>query len=98
MFANGGSVNGVQILSEESVTEMKRVQYPDLDSTQGLIWYSRDIEGTQYFGHGGGDSGVATRIGFREDGVGFVVLMNASGSGGTLNSIEEVLLQYSNEL
>ncbi len=98
MFANEGSVDGNQILSEEAVSEMKRPQYPDLDSTQGLIWYSWNTDGVQYFGHGGSDSGVSTQIGFREDGVGFVILMNGSGDGNTLGSIEDALLEYVVEL
>ena len=38
-FMNDGEYNGVRILNEESVEEIERVQYPDIDDSQGLIFY-----------------------------------------------------------
>lgn len=98
MFVNGGTYDGIEILSPQGVTEMKRIQYPQLDGTQGLIWYSRDIDGIRYFGHGGSDRGVSTRIGFRDDGMGFVILMNSAEVDGTLGRIEYALIDFAREL
>ena len=98
MFANGGVYGDTEILSAQSVTEMKRIQYPLLSDTQGLIWYSWNSGGEVFFGHGGNDMGVATRIGFRDDGIGFVILMNAAERDGTLNRVEYALLEYADTL
>ena len=98
MFANGGVYGDTEILSTQSVTEMKRIQYPLLSDTQGLIWYSWNSGGEVFFGHGGNDMGVATRIGFRDDGIGFVILMNAAERDGTLNRVEYALLEYADTL
>lgn len=98
MFANGGVHEGVKILSESGVSEMKRVQYPNLDATQGLIWYSWGMDGSQVIGHNGGDEGVSTEMGFRNDGVGFVILMNGGGRNNTLSTIESALFESANNL
>ena len=58
------SYRDVSILSEENISEMKRTQYPQLDDTQGLIWYSWEHDGSVYFGHGGSDMGVRHRSRF----------------------------------
>jgi len=93
MFANGGSRNGTHILSADSVVEMRTVHYPQLSSNQGLIWYSWSFDGEDITGHNGGDSGVSTEVGFRDDGTGFVVLMNSRSQGGILPNIERALLE-----
>ncbi|MAA79782.1 MAG: hypothetical protein CL916_11030 [Deltaproteobacteria bacterium] len=77
---------------------MKRIQYPQLDERQGLVWYSWMSDEVRYFGHGGSDRGVSTRVGFRDDGLGFVILMNTAGSGNTLNRIEDALIDASDEI
>lgn len=98
MFANGGSYRDVSILSEESISEMKRAQYPQLDDTQGLIWYSWEHDGSVYFGHGGSDMGVSTQIAIRDDGIGYVILMNAHGEGSPLERIKNALLERAETL
>ena len=98
MFVNEGTYRDVEILSPSSVSEMKRPQYPDLDENQGLVWYSWNSDEIQYFGHGGGDLGVSTQIGFRDDGFGFVILMNSTGSGNTLDDIKSALIEHAAEL
>ena len=98
MFSNGGIYRDVSLLSEESISEMKRTQYPQLDDTQGLIWYSWEHDGSVYFGHGGSDMGVSTQIGIRDDGIGYVILMNAHGEGSPLERIKNVLLEQAETL
>ena len=98
MHTNNGLHHQTNILSTEAVLEMNTVQYPDLDSTQGLVWYRWDFNGETIFGHNGGDYGVSTEIGFTEDGRGFVILVNAAGDQYILPNIEEALLNAANAL
>ena len=93
MFSNGGQLGDALILSENAVSEMSRAHYPELDSEQGLIWTRWIFEGQSIIGHNGGDIGVSTEMGLREDGVGFVILMNASGRANTLSRIESMLFE-----
>lgn len=75
-FAQGGILDGERILSEESVAEAKRVQYPELKNNQGLSWYYRSRG--QLIGHDGDDRGVHTRMSLRlTDGVGVILLANS---------------------
>jgi len=98
MFANEGSRDGTRVLSEDSVAEMRTVHYPELSTNQGLIWYSWTFEGEPITGHNGGDAGVSTEVGFREDGTGFVVLMNGRNQDGLLGNVERALLEAADSL
>ena len=78
----GGELDGARILNEATVADMLRVQLPDIDEEQGLAWYQDEIGGQLFWGHDGGDPGVATQMYFRpSDGIGFVLLLNGSPRG-----------------
>ncbi|MBM75767.1 MAG: hypothetical protein CMK59_10230 [Proteobacteria bacterium] len=98
MHSNGGHYRDTKIISEDSIAELNTAHYPSLDSGQGLIWYEWTLNGQRIRGHNGGDSGVSTEIGVREDGTGFVILMNSSGEGNILRNIEEALLNTADQL
>ena len=72
---NEGDYNGTRILTPETVAEIGEVQFPQLDSQQGLIWYHED----GLLGHEGGEEGALTRLFFQPDtGVGVILLTNSS--------------------
>ena len=98
MFASAGVRDDVRILSEDSVDGMQTVPYPQLNPSQSLIWYSWNFDGMEIMGHNGGDAGVSTEVGLRDDGTGFVVLMNGSGDGQILPSVERALLEVADTL
>jgi CubicO group peptidase (beta-lactamase class C family) len=76
-FIRGGELGGARILSESSVREMRSSQIPAEYAGQGLIWYVLHRHGERYWGHDGGDSGVATQMYFRPtDGTGVITLAN----------------------
>ncbi len=78
-FAAFGTLDGVRILREDTVREMRRTQFPDVAQGQGLIWYRFALRGMPLMGHNGGDRGVATQMYFRpRDGVGVIVLANGN--------------------
>lgn len=88
-FTAGGVYDGERILDADSVEAMLDPQVPDLDETQGLIWYSWTLGDEEVWGHNGGDDGVTTEILFRKrDGVGVVLLAN--GDGDRWSPIEEI--------
>ncbi len=93
-FINAGTYNEVQLLEEQTVQMMLTLQYPDIDAAQGLCWYSKETAGEIYWGHDGADPGVATQMFFRpSDGVGVVVLTNATLGLPFMNRIEKRLFE-----
>lgn len=77
MLMNGGAIDGVRILEESTVEEMRRLQRPG-DEEQGIVWFYSTVDGEQLLGHDGSEFGCRTEIQFRtRDNVGVVVLMNA---------------------
>jgi CubicO group peptidase (beta-lactamase class C family) len=81
MHANGGVYDGIRILSEKSVEEMHRAQYPDsLDRGHhhGLGWYFKTYpDGEIYGGHGGTHPGVFSIMKMRySDKVGVICIRN----------------------
>jgi CubicO group peptidase (beta-lactamase class C family) len=71
----GGELDGARILDQATVDEMLRIQFPSVQSDQGLVWYYTD--GGTLVGHDGADWGWSSEMFFRvEDGVGVVVLAN----------------------
>jgi len=81
MHTSGGVYDGVQILSEESVEEMHRAQYPDsLDEgyNHGFGWYFKTHpDGETYGRHGGRHHGAAAEMIMRySDKVGILFFWN----------------------
>ena len=102
-FIRGGELDGVRILEEATVREMRRSQVPDEIAGQGLIWYVLHRRGERYWGHNGGDSGVATQMFFRpSDGTGVITLANGdwrrAGGGWPLSLIMDRLFEEADRL
>ena len=79
MFAELGVYRGQRLLSEATATEMRRVQIPDLDDTQALIWYYDDYgDRSGLLGHDGDDPGTASLM-FFDPSTGDGALLVANG-------------------
>ncbi len=67
-----------QILKPETVREMRRIQFPELDSYQGLaFYYYYSSNGDGFLGHGGITDGTTTEMWFRlRDGAGIIMMCN----------------------
>jgi CubicO group peptidase (beta-lactamase class C family) len=90
-FIQYGEVDGVRILRPETVEEMRRIQYPDVSSTFGLLWYYKTLHSWELMGHNGGNNGVSTEMFFRpEDGVAVILLMNGNWTQQNLHIIYAV--------
>lgn len=78
MFMQLGVYGGQRLLSEATVKEMQRVQAPDLDEDQGLVWAYDDFGSrTHVMGHAGSDNGVSANMYFDPaDGAGVIVMSN----------------------
>lgn len=78
---NGGALGDTRILEQATVDLMLSIQSEELDPYQGLIWYQVDVEGTNHWGHNGGDPGVTTNMWFeRESKDGFILLLTGNPS------------------
>jgi CubicO group peptidase (beta-lactamase class C family) len=87
-LASGGS-----ILRRSTVDTMLEVQS---EKIWGLSWYQREAAGHAFWGHGGADPGVNTRIDLnREDGVGAIVFVNTFLDSGAneMRELNERLLR-----
>lgn len=92
----GGELDGVRILSERSVSEMLRPQFPGIAPDQALAFQIRVLGGARVVGHEGEDEGTSTALFLDvEAGAGAVVLANgdafASGSSERIGAISELL-------
>jgi CubicO group peptidase (beta-lactamase class C family) len=103
VFVRGGELDGVRLLQQDTVREMRSSQVPDEIHGQGLVWYVLFRHGERYWGHNGGDSGVATQMFFRPtDGVGVITLANGdwrrSGASWPLSLIMDRLFEEAGRL
>ncbi len=93
----GGELDGVRILSADSVDQMFTRQILDVEPYQGLFWYWSTEYGGPLVGHDGGDYGVATSLYLDpESGVGTVVLANVDWTGrssAAIATIESLLFE-----
>jgi CubicO group peptidase (beta-lactamase class C family) len=86
MHANGGVYNGVRILSEDSVEEIHKKQYPDSYDgicRHGFGWYSwiKNDTGEEFGGHMGGYRGAQALMHLRySDNVGVIMLWNQNSN------------------
>jgi CubicO group peptidase (beta-lactamase class C family) len=86
----GGEFEAGRILEQETVDTMLSFDHYG----RGLCWSPREMDnGGFLWGHGGGDPGIATYLGFRpDDGVGVIVFHNTSSPGEAAAEIFEYLL------
>ena len=81
MVLNCGEYLGVRLLAPAMVRQMLTPQYPSLDPTIGMLWFSIRQGGDIVVGHDGEDPGVNTLMYFRpKDQVGVIVLANGNSN------------------
>lgn len=92
-----GEYQGKRILKAKTVHEMLKIQYPELEETQALVWFREtDEDGTgTLIGHDGSDPGVLTMMFYDPDKkIGFIILMNGEPKGrGIDDEIFEIIDQ-----
>lgn len=89
-FAHDGSLDGVEVLEPATAQAMRQAPMPQVDPTQGVIWYWQG----DTIGHTGGDLGVSTSMFYRPaDGAGVIFLMNAEPTDAAYSAIEQRLWQ-----
>ncbi|MEM6996623.1 MAG: serine hydrolase domain-containing protein [Myxococcota bacterium] len=75
MMSGSGVYEGERMLAESTIEELKRIQFPALDETQGLVWYY-DFDGA-LLGHDGSDNGASSLMFFDpETGDGALLVAN----------------------
>lgn len=72
-----GTLDGVTFLSPESIDEERRVQFPSVSGSQGLVWYYRNLAGSRWLTHSGSSFGTSANVLYRDDGRGLVVITNS---------------------
>jgi len=100
-FIEDGTWGTETILAPATVEEMRTVQFPALDASQGLIWYYKSLVLQTLLGHNGGDDGASTDMFYRpDDGIGVIVLTNGDSKAGydAMNRIQLRLYQEAEEL
>ena len=95
-YIGGGMLNGVRILKSETIGLMLSDQH----FGRGLCWsFQETPDGEPFWGHGGGDPGISTYMGFRErDKVGVIIFFNFGGSGNGMFRILERMMEEGERL
>ena len=98
-YMNKGQLNGKKILDSSTVEEMTTVQFPNVSSQLGLIWFLRNRNfgnGTKlYCGHNGSLFGCSTEMGFQLEEInnlGAVVLTNGESYDGMLKIFGQLFI------
>ncbi|MBX3249641.1 MAG: beta-lactamase family protein [Myxococcales bacterium] len=74
----GGALDDTRVLSEESVGELFRPQFPSLSGGQGLAWSARTTPTRRWIGHSGSTYGASTLMLLDpHEGLGLIVLTNS---------------------
>jgi CubicO group peptidase (beta-lactamase class C family) len=95
MFMDDGSYQGVKILKPATVAEMRRRQIPDIESTQGLVWYYDSLNGKEILGHDGTDTGSGCYMFYRiSDKAGVILLTNVRNNDKADEAIAAQLFTY----
>lgn len=88
-----GPLGGAAVLQPATIAEMLRIQDPEIDSGQGLVYFWWQLDGQEVVGHDGGERGIATEVFVRpalEDGV--LLFANGELSASSMARIERRLL------
>jgi CubicO group peptidase (beta-lactamase class C family) len=94
-YINGGKLGETRLLNQETVQLMLSKKH----FRRGLCWSTTELEnGDMIWGHGGGDPGISTYMGFRsDDGVGAIVFFTGR-PGAAFRSILERLFEEAEKL
>jgi CubicO group peptidase (beta-lactamase class C family) len=86
-----GALEETRILRSETVATMLSEDHYG----RALCWSPRSLDsGDRLWGHGGGDPGISTYMGFRPtDGVGVILMFNCGAPGQAAGEILERLFQ-----
>ena len=77
MFMTDGMHGSNRLLYQSTIDTMMTIQFPEVDDSQGLIWYTFQLGGRTLWGHSGGDQGVSTDMYFcPEENSGVIALNN----------------------
>jgi CubicO group peptidase (beta-lactamase class C family) len=90
MFMQLGELDGTRVLARTTAEEMRRVQFPDIDDTQGLIWtFDGEFPGRpRMLGHNGGDPGTSSNLYFDPaDGSGVLLVANGEWREGASDTL-----------
>lgn len=94
-YINGGVYNGNRILENSTIDTMWSNQIPNVENTQGLVWFNETYNGRTFWGHTGSDIGVSTQMQYDPStDIGVIVLSNA---GADVTSIVTKLFEYAEE-
>ena len=97
LFNNDGIYQDVRILEQETVEYMKSIPYPNIDSQQGVMWYYKNQNGRNLFGHNGGDKAVSADMFISlSDEIGVIVLTNCANYNAMIQ-IENALFDYAEQ-
>lgn len=79
----------LRILQSDTVNLMLTPQYPHIEPTQGLVWYSWKLGNRNLVGHDGSDPGITTEMWYSpEENTGVVALTNSESLfPGILNAL-----------
>jgi len=94
-YINGGSIGETRLLGEKTVQLMFSKEH----FGRGLCWTTSELKnGDMIWGHGGGDPGISTYMGFRpSDGVGVIVFFTGS-PGAAFQQILQRLFEEAQQL
>ncbi len=99
MIMSGGRYDDIQIISTQSADELLTIQYPEISSDQGFVWYREERNGREMWGHEGGEEGISSSMFFnREDSMGVIILCNSGDEFVTLLNIEDILYSYGEDI
>lgn len=74
-----GILDGTRFLSEASVAETRRAQFPAISGGQAMVWYYANHAGSRWLSHSGSSFGASTQLLYRpEDGRMIIVLTNSN--------------------
>lgn len=91
----GGWFHGARILRPDTVRMMRTVQYPAVNPTQGIVFYS--AQKGDFWGHSGAEKGCATNMIFSESlRTGVIVLLNSNADYNF--EFEQAMLDYAKNI
>ena len=76
---------------------IKSILYPNINSGQGLIWYYKNANGRNLFGHNGGDTGVSTEMFISTPNYLGVIILSNSSNYNALIQIENAVFDFAEE-
>ncbi len=78
LHLDDGVLDGERFFEAASIAETRRIQFPELDPRQALVWSTQSTRGARFYGHSGSSFGSSAQMRYRPESRRLLIVLSNS--------------------